>query len=106
MYFCNRHRIQPGIWSDQVLAYYNGEGYTIRDAINYWYWNVSGTEEGVAFRDQCSGPHCSNVCPEKISLQTDNPAEAWPRGAKIAIIAIVLLIAVVCLMMKVNAYHM
>ena len=100
--FPYRHRIESGVWSDKVLAYYDGQGYTIRDAINYWYWNVSGTEESVVFRDVCSGPHCSNVCPEVISLVADNTGNMWSGGARIAIAVIVLLISVICLVMKVS----
>ena len=99
------HRVESGIWSDQDLAYYEGEGYTIRDAINYWYWNVSNTNEAVVFRDECSGPHCSNVCPEEISLETTNGAVVWSGAARIAIAAIVLLITAVCLLMKVGDWR-
>ena len=94
------HRIQSGIWSRDVLAYYEGQGYTIRDAIHYWYWNVSNTEEGVAFRDVCTGPHCSNTCPEEIILSAEI-AETWSGGARIAIAVIVLTIALICLLLKV-----
>ena len=90
------------MWSDQALAYYDDQGYTIRDAINYWYLNVSDTEESVVFRDVCSGPHCSNVCPEVIILVPDNTGNIWSGGARIAIAVIVLLIAVICLVMKVS----
>ena len=92
------------MWNDQVLAYYDNTGYTIRDAIDYWYLNVSETEEGVVFRDVCSGPHCSNVCPEEIILQTESAAEDWSGAARIAIAAVVLTIAVVCLLLKVSIY--
>ena len=90
------------MWSDEVLAYYEGQGYTIRDAIDYWYWNVSDTEEGVVFRDECSGPHCSNVCPEEIILETESAAEDWSAAARIVIAVIVLAIAVFCLLLKVR----
>ena len=93
--------MQSGIWSDKSLAYYNNTGYTIRDAIDYWYLNVSETEEGVVFRDVCSGPHCSNVCPEEIILQTESAAEDWSGAARIAIAAVVLSIAVVSMLLKV-----
>ena len=53
------------------------------------------------FRDECSGPHCSNVCPEEISLETSSGAVVWSKAARIAIAVIVLLVAVVCLIMKV-----
>ena len=96
------HRIQSGIWSRDVLAYYEGQGYTIRDAIHYWYWNISNTEEGVAFRDVCAGPQCSNTCPEEIILSAET-AETWSGGARIAIAVIVLTIAAICLLLKVHA---
>ena len=96
-----RHRVQSGVWSSHVLAYYDGQGYTIRDAIHYWYWNVSDTEEGVAFRDACSGPHCSSTCPEEFILGGEYVAGGWSTGAKISIAVIVLTIAVICLLMKV-----
>ena len=98
----NSHRIQSGIWSRDVLAYYEGQGYTIRDAIHYWYWNISNTEEGVAFRDVCTGPQCSNTCPEEIILSAET-AETWSGGARIAIAVIVLTIAAMCLLLKVHA---
>ena len=91
------------MWSDEVLAYYEGQGYTIRDAIDYWYRNVSNTEEGVVFRDVCSGPHCSNACPEEIILETESAAEDWSAAARIVIAVIVLAIAVFCLLLKVRA---
>ena len=90
------------MWSDQDLAYYEGEGYTIRDAINYWYWNVSNTNETVVFRDECSGPHCSNVCPEEISLETGSGAVVWSGATRMAIATTVLLISIICLVMKVS----
>ena len=34
------------LWNARVQGYYDGDGYTIRDAINYWYWNVSDESEG------------------------------------------------------------
>ena len=97
-----RHRIESGVWSDQTLAYYDDQGYTIRDAINYWYLNVSDTEESVVFRDVCSGPHCSNVCPEVITLHTDDTGEVWSTSTRLVITCAVLLIAVICLLMKVR----
>ena len=70
--------------------------------IDYWYWNVSDTEEGVVFRDVCSGPHCSNACPEEIILETESAAEDWSGAAKIVIAVIVLAIVVFSLLLKVN----
>ena len=96
----SRHKIQSGVWSSQKLAYHEGQAYTIRDAIHYWYWNVSDGEEGVAFRDVCSGPRCNNECPEELILEGES-TQAWSGGAKIAIAVIVLTIAAVCLLMKV-----
>ena len=97
-----RHTVEPGVWSDQVLAYYDGQGYTIRDAITYWYLNVSDTEESVVFRDVCSSPHCRNVCPEIFSLQTGSTGDVWSITARVTIAVIVNLISVVCLIMKVT----
>ena len=54
------------------------------------------------FRDECSGPHCSNVCPEEISLETSSGAVVWSGAARIAIAAIVVLISIVCLVTKVS----
>ena len=90
------------MWNGPLLGYYDGEGYTIRDAIHYWYWNVSDKREGVAFRDQCSTPHCSNSCPEEIALTSLTDAETWSVGARVTIAILVLLIAITCLIMKVN----
>jgi hypothetical protein len=95
-----RHRIQSGVWNGPPLGYYDGEGYTIRDAIDYWYWNVSDKREGVAFRDECSSPHCSNSCPEEIVLVSRREAETWSVGARVTIAILVLLIAIISLMMK------
>ena len=99
LYAC-RHKVQSGIWSSQKLAYHEGQAFTIRDAIHYWYWNVSDREEGVAFHDVCSGPRCNNECPEELILEGES-TQAWSGGAKIAIAVIVLTIAAVCLLMKV-----
>ena len=62
---------------------------------------MSGTEESVVFRDVCSGPHCSNVCPEVITLHTDDAGVVWSKSTRICIACVVLLIAVICLLMKV-----
>ena len=98
----SRHRIQSGVWNGPLLGYHEGQGYTISRAIGYWYENVSDTEEGVVFRDVCSGVHCSKTCPEQIVLETKSREEAWSVGVRIAIAAAVLLIAAISLMMKVN----
>ena len=55
----------------------------------------------MAFRDVCSGPHCSKMCPEELILEEDSTAEAWPTDVKITIAVIVLTIAIICLLMKV-----
>ena len=62
---------------------------------------MSDTEESVVFRDVCSGPHCSNVCPEVIILVSDNSGNMWSRGSRITIAVIVLIISVTCLVIKV-----
>jgi hypothetical protein len=99
-----RHRIQSGVWNGPLLGYHEGQGYTPSRAIRYWYENVSGTEERVTFRDLCSGPHCSKVCPEQIVLEAESKAEAWSVGVRITVAATVLLVAAVSLMMKVKTY--
>ena len=93
-----RHRIESGVWGREILGYYNGKGHTIRSAIDLWY---NHSEESLVFRDACSGPHCSNTCPEQIALSQKEEAENWSSGVKIAIAAVVLLIGVICLIMKV-----
>ena len=57
----------------------------------------------MAFRDVCTGPHCSTTCPEEIILSAEI-AETWSGGARIAIAVIVLTITVLCLLLKV--YHL
>ncbi|CAI8009436.1 ABC transporter G family member 8 [Geodia barretti] len=91
------HRIESGVWGREILGYYNGKGHTIRSAIDLWY---NHSEESLVFRDVCSGPHCSNTCPEKIALSRKEEAENWSPGVEIAIAAVVLLIGVICLIMK------
>ena len=93
-----RHRIESGVWGREILGCYNGKGHTIRSAIDLWY---NHSEESLVFRDVCSGPHCSNTCPEKIALSRKEEAENWSPGVEIAIAAVVLLIGVICLIMKV-----
>ena len=74
----------------------------MRDAISYWYWNVSDSGNVVVFRDACSGPHCSNSCPEQISLQAGSSAlDAWSKEGRAIVAAIILLISIVSVMMKV-----
>ena len=96
----HRHTIQSGVWSSRNLSFFKGRGYTIRDAIDYWYWNMSDTDEGVGFRDMCSGPHCNNNCPEMFILEREG-TDVWSSGAKITIAVIVVAIAIICLLMKV-----
>ena len=55
----------------------------------------------MAFRDVCSGPHCSSTCPEEFILEGEDVAGGWSTAAKISIAVIVLTIAVICLLMKV-----
>ena len=90
------------MWSTPLLGYHDGVGYTIRDALHYWYWNVSDTGEGVAFRDTCSTPHCSNSCPEEIVLVDEGETEMWSVGARVTIGILVLLIGLISLTMKVS----
>ena len=93
-----RHNIESGVWNREILGYYNGTGHTIRSAIDLWY---NHSEESLVFRDVCSGPHCSNACPEQIAL-SENEENNWSLGVKIVIAAVVLLIGVTCLVMKVS----
>ena len=93
----------PGIWSEGVLGYYDGVGYTVRDAIHYWYQNVSETGEGVVFRDECTGPHCGNSCPENVEILLGNEeAQSWPVGGSITMYLIVMLVSAFCAIMKVR----
>ena len=96
----DRHRIQYGVWNSEVRGYLDGQRYTIRGAIDYWY-NSEGRKEGVAFRDVCSGPHCSRACPEMIVLAQGVESEAWSLAVRATIAAVVLLIAVTSLVLKV-----
>ena len=67
---------------------------------------MSDGREGVAFRDECSSPHCSNSCPEEIVLQVGNTAaEAWSTGTRITAALIVLLISIASVVMKVSVDH-
>ena len=95
-----RHTVQSGVWNDHNLAYFEGRGYTIRDAINYWYHNGSEIDGGVVFRDQCYGPHCNDECPDEVILQ-EQEAKKWFTAVKIGIAAFVVAIAVICLLLKV-----
>ena len=87
------------MWNGEVLGYYEGRGYTIRKAIDHWH--NSSLEKGVVFRDVCSGPHCSGACPEVIALSPRDETRSWSTGARAAVAAVVLLVAVTCLVMKV-----
>ena len=51
------------------------------------------------FRDDCSGLHCNNQCPETFTLgklDSDN----WPLVAKGVIVALVLGITILCVLVK------
>lgn len=89
------------MWNGPLLGYHKGTGYSIIRAIGHWYQNVSNSDEGVVFRDTCSGIHCSKVCPEMIVVETESKLEEWSVGARIAVSIAILLIAVVSLTMKV-----
>ena len=101
-YARTRHRIQSGVWNGPLVGYHEDQPYTIREAIGFWYENVSDDQGSVFFRDKCSGLHCSKVCPEQIVLEVDGKENAWSVGARITVAAAVLLIALVCFTMKVN----
>ena len=93
------------MWQSDVRAYYGGKQYTIRDAIDYWHNQSDYIGEGVAFREACSGPHCSSSCPEEVLLAPPEETEKWSLGARAAIACVVLLIAVCCLLLKVYCAH-
>ena len=97
-----RHRIQSGVWNGPLIGYHGGLGYTISKAIGHWYENISDTEERVAFRDACSGVHCSKACPEQILLDSNSKEDVWSPSVRIGVAVAVLLIAVSSLVMKVN----
>lgn len=97
-----RHRIQSGVWNGPLLGYHGSESYTISRAIRLWYENISKTEEGVGFREACTGVHCSRACPEQILLELNSRVDVWSVGVRIAVAAGVLLIAVSSLVMKVS----
>ena len=93
------------MWAGPQLAYFEGRGYTIRDAINYWYNNINGSERdgGMVFRDQCYGPRCNDGCPEQLVLQ-EQGAKDWSAGVRIMIAVLVVAIAVICLLLKVMTF--
>ena len=95
-----RHTVQSGVWAGHRLAYYEGQGYTIREALNYWYNN--GSEGGVVFRDACSGPRCNAGCPEELVLQEQGAGD-WSAGVRIMIAVFVVAIAVICFLLKVHS---
>ena len=90
------------LWNARVQGYYDGDGYTIRDAINYWYWNVSDESEGVAFRDICSTLHCSNSCPNQISV-LETEVDMWSVAGQAVVASAVLLIIIICLTLKASS---
>ena len=100
IYFLHRHTVQSGVWNGHNLAYFEGRGYTIREAINYWYHNGSEVDGGVVFRDQCYGPRCNDECPEELILQ-EQEAKNWSTSVKIGIAVLVVAIAAICLLLKV-----
>ena len=97
-HFLFRHTVQSGVWAGHIFAYHDGKGYTIRDALNYWYQNKS--KDGVSFRDLCSGPRCNDGCPEELILQ-DSEGDVWPAGMRITIATIVMATAVISVLVKV-----
>ena len=99
-FHCCRHTFQSGTWAKNDLAYYKGQGYTIRDAINFWYHNASDMEGGVVFRDQCSGPLCNDGCPEELILQEEEAIE-WSTGLKTMLSVFVLGITIISMLLKV-----
>ena len=94
----HRHTVQSEIWASRNLSYYEGKGYTIRDALHVWYHN--GSEGGMAFHGMCSGPRCNDNCPEELILQGQG-TKVWSAGVRITIATAVALTALFCLLMKV-----
>ena len=93
-----RHSIQSGVWNSTNLAYSNGVNYTIMDAIDIWYQNGSS---GMNFRDLCTTPHCNTQCPEQFIFNSLQPDE-WPMVARLSLAAVVVTIAVGCILLKVS----
>ena len=70
---------------------------TIRDALGQWYPDRYSSV--VAIRDNCSGPHCSTMCPDRIILGSP-PSNIWSAHVKIVLLTIVVVIALSCLLAK------
>lgn len=81
------------------MAYMNGDGYTIMEAIDVWYRNE--TETSMIFRDICRTPHCNDECPETFNFDPID-AKEWPFAARIGIAAAVISIAVISIFLKVS----
>ena len=96
-----RHTIESGVWGDNNLTYYEGRGYTIREALNFWYENRYNIEGSMVFRDICYGPRCNDGCPEELVLQ-EQGAKDWSTGVRIMIAIFVVAIAVICILLKVH----
>ena len=96
-----RHTVQSGIWNDHNLAYFEGRGYTIREAINYWYHNGSEIDGGVVFRDQCYVPRCNDGCPEKLTV-LGLRGDVWSSSARFMVAAFVVTIAIMSVLLKVK----
>ena len=51
------------------------------------------------FRDNCSGLHCNNQCPEMFTLG-ELDSDNWPSGLKATIVALVLVVTMLCVIAK------
>ena len=87
----HRHLVEAGIWKTRQLA-----GPTIQQALLQWYNNRTVP---MHFRDNCSGLHCNNQCPETFTLG-ELDSDDWPPAAKAIIVALVLGVTIVCLIAK------
>ena len=71
---------------------------TIRDALSRWYPNRYSSSV-VTIRDDCTGPHCNSMCPERFMLGGPSK-DTWPTASKIVILTIVGTIGVLCVLVK------
>ena len=70
---------------------------TIRDALTQWYPNRYTTV--MTIRDDCSGPHCSSMCPESILLGTQS-LDVWSSPVHVLLLIGVVVVALCCLLAK------
>ena len=87
--------MEAGIWKTRHLA-----GPTIQQALTEWYNNRTVP---MHFRDNCSGLHCNNQCPERLTLG-ELDSDDWPPVAKAIVAALVLVVTILCHIAKVMFY--